>query len=241
MSKFTVAIRLFIITAVAAVCLAFANKITAPITQANNEKAFQESLKEALPIAKEFKQLDPGVYDDETITINSIYAGYEDKKQEKLCGYVVTVTSSEGYGGNLCVIVGIDKNYAVTKAMISTPFNETPGLGAKAKDADFIDQFKGKTGLLEVVKGDAKGDEEISAITSATTTSTAVTKCVNAALETVSVSADKTSAAAEEAHQAYTEKEEQSQAELDAVEENRKDQPTPVIKDEEDKEVSDNE
>lgn len=241
MSKFTVAVRLFIITAAAAVCLALANKITAPITKANNEKTFMASLSEALPDAKDFKTLDPSQSEDETVTINSIYAGYADKKHENPVGYVVTVTSSEGYGGDLCVIVGIDNDLNVTKAIISSPFSETAGLGAKAKEPDFIDQFKGKSKNLKVVRGEAANDNEISAISSATITSTAVTNCVNAALETVESTADKSRSVADEAQKTYSEKEEQSQAELDAVEKIRKDEPTPVIKDENDKEDAKNE
>lgn len=242
MGKFSIAVRLFIITAAAALCLAFANKITAPITKANNEKIFQESLAEVLPSAKEFKQIDTSVYDDETITINSIYAGYSDKEQQNNEGYAVTVTSSEGYGGDLCVIVGVDPNYNVTKVIISSPFSETKGLGSKAKeDPSFTNQYKGKGGEFEVVKGKAAGDNEISAISSATITSKAITKCVNAALEVVSESAGKTAAAAEEIIKTAEEKEEQSKAELDAVEEIRKNEPTPVIKDENDKEDFGNE
>ncbi len=241
MSKFSIAIRLFIITAVTAVCLAFVYKVTAPITEANNLKAFQKSLAEALPSAKEFKQLDPGVYDSETITLNSVYIGYEDKKQEKPSGYVVTATSSEGYGGDVCVMVGIDDKYNIVKVLISNPFSETPGLGANARKPKFLDQFIGKNGGLEVVKGEAKGDKQISAISSATVTSKAVTSCVNAALETVKTAADKSTAVAEEIKKTAEEKVDQSNAEIDAVEEIRKDEPTPVIVEEDIKEDSSNE
>ncbi|MBR2916278.1 MAG: FMN-binding protein [Clostridia bacterium] len=237
MSKFSIALRLFIITSVTAVFLAFSYKITAPITEINNQKTFQAALKEALPSAKEFKQLDPGKnYEDETITVNSIYTGYEDKEQETLKGYVVTVTSSKGYGGDVCVMVGIDPSYKVTKVIISSPFSETPGLGAKAKKPAFLDQFTGKNGDLEVVKGEAKGDKQISAISSATITSKAVTSCVNAAVAIVKETSYKATAAAEEIKQVAEEKVNQSNAELDAALENRKDEPTPTIIDDAKKE-----
>ena len=236
MSKFSVALRLFIITSVTAIALAFAYKITAPITEANNQKAFENSLSQALSSAKSFKQIDSGSYDDETITINSIYAGFEDDEQQKTVGYVATVTSSQGYGGDVCVMVGIDEKFAVTKVIISSPFSETPGLGANAKKPQFLDQFTGKNKELTVVKGEAKGDAQISAISSATITSKAVTDCVNAALETVKINAEKSSAAAEEIKLVAEEKVNQSNAELDAALENRKDEPTPTIIDDEDKE-----
>ncbi len=236
MSKFSIALRLFVITAVATLCLALTHQITKDITIANNEKAAVESRNEVLSKAKNFKQLDPVNTKDEAITINSVYAGYTDKKQTKLAGYVITVTSSEGYGGNLCVTVGIDKDGNVTKALISSPFNETAGLGAKAKEASFINQYKGKSKTLKVVKGDANSDDEIAAISSATITSNAVTNCVNAAIKYVTDNAKKSSDAAIEAQKTYEEKDEQSKAELEAVEKNRENEPTPVIKEETDKE-----
>lgn len=230
MSKFSIALRLFIITSVTAVFLALAYKVTAPITEANNQKTFQESLKEVLPLAKEFKQIDPGSFEDETVTINSINVGYADADATDLKGYVVTATSSEGYGGDVCVMVGVDPSYKVNKVIISSPFSETPGLGANAKKPAFLDQFVGKGNNIEVVKGEAKGDKQISAISSATITSKAVTACVNASIEVIKATSQKTAATAEEIKLVTEEKVDQSNAELDAALENRKDEPTPVIK-----------
>ncbi len=241
MSKFSIAVRLFIITAVAALCLAVTNQITKDITLENNKKAFELSLESALPEAKEFKEQDPSIPADKTVIINSIHEGFSDKDMTKSVGYVVTATSSEGYGGSLCVIVGINKKGEVVKTIISSPFNETAGLGTKAKDSSFTDQYKGKTEELKVVKGEAKSDNEIVAISSATVTSKAVTSCVNTALEAVKKISGITSEKANEAQKTYTEKDEQSKAELDAVEEIRKDEPTPVIKEESEKEEQNNE
>lgn len=240
MSKFSVALRLFIITAVAALLLAFANMLTAPITKANQEKAFNEALSEALPEAREFYSVDPGAYDSSVI-INSINAGYADKEHKNLKGYVVMATSPDGYGGEVGVVVGIDTDNKVTKVLISSPFSETPGLGAKAKNPEFLDQFEGKSGELEVVKREAGKDGEISAITSATITSKAVTSCVNAALDIVRLNSAKTTNTAEEIHKAADEIKKQSDAENEAISEIRKDEPTPIIVDEDEKEGQDNE
>ena len=45
------AIKLFVITAVAAFCLAFANKITAPIIDVNSAKTEAQALGQVLPAA----------------------------------------------------------------------------------------------------------------------------------------------------------------------------------------------
>lgn len=243
MSKLSVAIRLFVITAVAAVCLALVNKVTAPTIASNSEKAFQESLSQVLPGTEGgFKPVDFGdaAADDETITIKSVYAGYSDKEQKNLVGYVATVVSSEGYSGDIEIMTGIDADFNITKVSILSS-SETPGLGARAKEPEFIGQYEGKNSELTVVKGEATGDSEISAITSATITSNAVTKCVNASLSAVKTTAAKNAAAAVEIIETVEEKDKQSEAELDAVDENRRDEPSPVIVDEDEMEVDENE
>ena len=63
-----------------------------------------------------------------------------------------------------------------------TELNETAGLGMRADEDAFKDQFPGKSGSVSLVKGDA-GEDQISAITGATVTSTAVTNALNAGLD----------------------------------------------------------
>ena len=63
--------------------------------------------------------------------------------------------------------------------------NETPGLGAKAKDEAFINQYNSKLTdeNLAVIKNGTPAENEIVAISGATITSSAVTKGVNTAIE----------------------------------------------------------
>lgn len=241
MSKFSVALRLFIITSVSALLLAFANYLTADITKKNQEKAFNESLVSALPSATEFSPADIGDYKNETVKINSVNVGYSDKEHKNLEGYVVSATSSEGYGGEVGVMIGIDKNKKITNVIISSPFSETPGLGANAKKPKFLDQFKGKSESLEVVKRETKADGEIQAISSATITSKAVTSCVNAAMEVVSRKSEKTASAAEEIQKTVKEIETQSNTENDTAIKNRQDLPDPIIAEDANKEEKENE
>ena len=58
-------------------------------------------------------------------------------------GYVVNVTSHEGYGGDIDISVGIREDGTVTGIEMLS-ISETAGLGMKAKEADFKDQFKDK-------------------------------------------------------------------------------------------------
>jgi electron transport complex protein RnfG len=231
-NKLPVALRLFIITAVSALLLAVVNSFTSEITIKNQQKAFNEALADALPDAKEFKSMD-WKYKNDTVSIDSIHEGYSDKECKDFKGYVVKATSSEGYGGKLSVIVGIDKNFNVKKVLISSPFAETPGLGAKAKEPDFLNQFKGKSGELGVVKREANNDSEIEAISSATITSKAVTSCVNAALEAVRENPKKDDKNAKNVEEIVKEVELQSAEEKKAAEDSHKDESTPIIAGEE--------
>ncbi len=97
-------------------------------------------------------------------------------------GYVVTVTSKEGYGGDIQFSVGFNMNGTVTGISVLS-ISETAGLGMKAKDATFLNQYVGKSGGNFVVNKDntAGLDNEIDAISSATITSRAFTKGVNGA------------------------------------------------------------
>lgn len=180
----SVALRLFIITAVAALCLAAVNMITAPIIEANTMKSQTEAKIEVLPEAKEFKKLnfaesDIPVGTENGVRIEEFNIGLDGKES---VGYVVTSVSANGYGGDVKVMVGIDLDLKIVNAKIIEA-SETPGLGGNASKPEFIGQFTGKSGELEVVKGKSGGENEISAISSATVTSKAVTSAVNAAVE----------------------------------------------------------
>ena len=58
-------------------------------------------------------------------------------------GYVITVTSHEGYGGDIKLSVGILSDGTV-KGIETLTITETAGLGMKAAEPEFKDQFKDK-------------------------------------------------------------------------------------------------
>ena len=80
------------------------------------------------------------------------------------------------------ISVGFDADGSITGVGIRE-INDTPGLGLKAKEAGFRDQYVGKNAdSLTVTKTGASADNEIDAISGATVTSNAMTNAVNAAL-----------------------------------------------------------
>ena len=58
-----------------------------------------------------------------------------------LLGYVFTVTTSEGYGGDLTFTLGV-KEDGTLNGIHFLSISETAGLGMKAKEAEFSDQLK---------------------------------------------------------------------------------------------------
>lgn len=97
-------------------------------------------------------------------------------------GYVITSLSNDSYGGVVKISVGLTEDGAI-KGIEFLEISDTPGLGLKAKEPAFKDQFVGKTAeSLSVVKGGAANDEQINSISGATITSAATTNAVNAAL-----------------------------------------------------------
>lgn len=97
-------------------------------------------------------------------------------------GYAFKLLTKEGYGGNIELVVGISTEGKITGVDIIKQ-SETPGLGAKADDAFFKDEFVEKDATsLTVVKGSASSESEITAISGATITSRAVTNAVNEAI-----------------------------------------------------------
>jgi electron transport complex protein RnfG len=96
-------------------------------------------------------------------------------------GYVITVTSHEGYGGDIQVSVGIQSDGTVTGVSFLS-LSETAGLGMKAKEPSFYEQYVGKNPTKFAVSKDGGDGEQIDALSGATITSRAVTGAVNAAL-----------------------------------------------------------
>ena len=97
-------------------------------------------------------------------------------------GYVISVQSSEAYDGSLSLSVGIASDGTV-KGIEMLEISETAGLGMKADEAEFKDQFKDKTvQKFTYTKTGEDGDDKIDAISGATITTNAVTNAVDSAL-----------------------------------------------------------
>ena len=111
------------------------------------------------------------------VELNEVVYAYD--KDSKNIGVIITVTDKEGYGGNIKMTVGIDMEGTITGLEI-LEISETAGLGMKAADKAFRNQFVGINADEVVYTKSGKTEpNEIDAISSATITTNAVTDGVN--------------------------------------------------------------
>lgn len=181
---------LMAITLVAGALLGLVYEITKdPIAQAQ-ESAKQEAYRTVLADADTFvnddnfkeknaqKILSEAGYDSDDIS--EVVVGQNSSGEE--VGYVITVTSHEGYGGDIQISVGIEADGTV-KGIEMLSISETAGLGMKATESEFKDQFKDKNvEKFSYTKSGEEGDDKIDALSGATITTNAVTNAVDSAL-----------------------------------------------------------
>ena len=161
---------------VAALLLAVFNLITEGPIAENAVRAAQETRTRLLSAAVTFEQVEL----EEGSAMDSCYEGFDANGES--VGYVVETTVG-GYAGEIVVTVGLDADNVITGINVGGDnFSETAGLGAKAKEASFTDQFIGESVPLSLAKGTTGlQDGIIDAISGATITSTAVNGGVNSA------------------------------------------------------------
>lgn len=179
---FKLGLNLLIISAIAALLLAFTNNVTADTIAKRNEQANAEARKLVLESAQDFEQVkDVKTDNSKGVEVSEIYEAKD--ASGNTVGYTLKVLPS-GYGGTIELMVGIDSANGQVSGINVVSNSETAGLGAKATDPEFSDQYKGKPlEELSVLKNGTPGDTEIKAISGATITSTAVTNGVDAAIE----------------------------------------------------------
>lgn len=166
---------LMIIALVTALFLALTNAGTKEVIAANAEKALLHSRQEILADAASFSEDKTGDLNGKAFTYIEGLDG-----SGNVIGYIFQ-NSTPGYGGPVTALVGIDKE-GVIQGVKTVDLNETPNLGMRVGEPQFLDQFKGHSGEIGVSK-QAASDTEILAVTGATISSSAFTNSVNEGLK----------------------------------------------------------
>ena len=179
-------IALTIIALIAGVALSGVFSMTKETIEKQEVFKQSEAYRDVCPEAKsfEFDEKAQEILGDEgaavgDATINACYVGKDADGNN--VGYALSV-SAKGFGGQIVMALGLTPEGKIT-GINFTEISETAGLGMKATEPAFKDQFAGKSGTLTLVKGAAESESEISAITGASVTSGAVISAVNAGLE----------------------------------------------------------
>lgn len=178
---------LFAITLIAGLVLGVVNDLTKDRIRIQQEKAIQEACAAVFQEAASFEQME---YEPEDVLTQELSAmgvklgsaywalGNDGSK----LGVVVESISTEGYGGNIVLYLGVT-NERVLNAISILEISETPGLGMLAGDV-LVPQFhQKKVDSFVYTKTGAAADNEIDAIAGATITTKAVTNAVNGGLK----------------------------------------------------------
>lgn len=166
-----IAVNLAVTCLISGIILAAVYFLTHPIAVEQAEKLETAAMQALVPDATSFKAVE---------NHDGVIAA---EKNGTTVAYVVT-EAPKGYGGAIKMLVAVSADGKVMRYSI-TSSNETPGLGSKAAESPFKDQFPGKTSDQLAVTKDPANKTQVQAMTGATISSKAVTKGVKDAVDAV--------------------------------------------------------
>jgi len=160
--------------------LAFVYAGTWPRIQQNERARLERAVYQVLPGA--------AIFEEEAVGDLSVFRGYSDSAKSAMVGVAVRAEGT-GFQDVIRVMAGFDQTYGTMLGLRVLKQVETPGLGAKIAEAEFLSQFDSLalSPDIAVVKGGAldKSTGRVQAITGATISSKAVESIINKALDTV--------------------------------------------------------
>jgi len=176
-------IALTVIALIAGLALSGAYSLTKDTIDAQKEAASAAAYKAVLPEAESFESqankvalLNGEVYGSGfgRVYINEAMVGKD--AAGNIVGYAVSVTSAEGYDGNVTLSLGVSAEGKIN-GISFTELHETPGKGMLWAEESYYSVFAGKD-ATKLTLG-----QEVDAVTGVTITSKAVVNAVNAGLD----------------------------------------------------------
>lgn len=179
------ALRLFLICAVASAILAFTNSQTAPLIAERKAQEFIDAFGEVYPGADEYVPLD-----DQSLLNDQITQIIEVKTGGETVGYIIEAIGTGGYAGPVKFMVGV-QNDGEVKGFKITESAESPGFGKKAEDPPYAASVVGTMFNAPVIaNGDGTGEHEVMAISGATYTTNALVNGFDAVIQKMSELSD---------------------------------------------------
>ena len=178
---------LFAITLIAGLVLGVVNELTKEPIRIQQEKAVQEACRAVFAEAASFEEMEYAPADElqqelsaAGVKLGRVYRALG--SDSAMLGYVLESTSTQGYGGNIVLYLGVTNEGTLNDISI-LEISETAGLGMLAPD-ELVPQFHDKkVESFIYTKAGASADNEIDAISGATITTKAVTDAVNGGLK----------------------------------------------------------
>ena len=171
---------LLTITLVAGLALAAVHEVTKEPIVVAQENARDAAYSAVFTDAANFKERAGEIsFESKSVTIDEVRDALDASGAN--IGWVMQVTTKEGYGGDVTLVMGVTSDGTLTGIKV-IEMSETPGLGAKCTGSKFTDKFSGiKAGSVTVEEGSADNNK-VDAISGATYTTNAVIGAVNAGL-----------------------------------------------------------
>ena len=183
-------LTLTIITIVAGACLGYVYELTKDPIALKTLETKMNAYRTVFPEAADFKE-DASLNTDSASQVLA-GEGFKDETVDECLlavdtsgntlGHVMTVTTSQGYGGDITISMGVSADGTLNGIEI-LEIGETAGLGMKADTPEFKNQFSGRqVSRFNYTKTGASADYEIDALSGATITTNAMVSAVNAGL-----------------------------------------------------------
>ena len=187
--KILMIVFVLVLGSILTTALVAVNYVTTPVIEKNEEIATKSSILEALSIS-----FAPG-------EVEEVFSANVERREQDGQGYYVAENgeiafpySGPGLWGPIEGIVAIRPNFETLAGVTISRQEETPGLGSRITETEYLEQFEGKRfadGLELVQPGRSSADNEIDSITGATMTANAFVKLLNEnIMETVPVIAE---------------------------------------------------
>lgn len=177
---------LFVITLISGLMLGFVYELTKEPIRLQQEKAVQEA---CAAVFSDAQFVEISYVPDENFAAELAAEGvklgtvFEAKDAgDTLLGYVIETISTEGYGGNIVLYIGVSLEGTLNDISI-LEISETPGLGMRADEVLKPQFHQKKVSEFTYTKSGSKAENEIDAISGATVTTKAVTNAVNGGLK----------------------------------------------------------
>ena len=188
------AVNLFVITLLAGLALSAVFEMTKEQIEEQKKVEQAQSYKSVMPDAASFtydsaveKKVAalPVPYDASRFGrtwINEVASALDEGGNT--VGYVMNVSSADGYDGEIAMSVGMTLDGTIT-SIAFTELNETAGMGMRANEPEFKNQFKNvQTDAFTLNKsGSASEPGEVNSVSGASITSGAVANAINTALD----------------------------------------------------------